>query len=239
MSGKFALIIGNSKYDDPTLRQLHAPDADVQVLADVLRDPAVGSFDVQTLVNESSQKENLMSKQSGEETVPAKMKPFYEAIVGLTDAVCKEHLNDEYAALSRQLAAALARKRPSPIERGKPETWACAVVYAIGTVNFLFDKSQTPHMRADELCAAFGVSASSGSAKAKLIRDMFDLFQFHPEWTLPSLVDRNPLVWMLSVNGMIEDIRYMPREAQEVAYLKGLIPYIPADHPERLPKRSR
>jgi formylglycine-generating enzyme required for sulfatase activity len=55
MAGKFALIIGNSKYDDPTLRQLHAPDADVQVLADVLRDPAVGSFNVQTLVNESSQ----------------------------------------------------------------------------------------------------------------------------------------------------------------------------------------
>lgn len=55
MSGKFALIIGNSKYDDPTLTQLHAPDADVQVLADVLRDPAIGGFNVQTLVNESSQ----------------------------------------------------------------------------------------------------------------------------------------------------------------------------------------
>ncbi len=55
MSGKFALIIGNSKYDDLTLRQLHAPDADVQVLAEVLRDPAIGGFSVQTLVNESSQ----------------------------------------------------------------------------------------------------------------------------------------------------------------------------------------
>ncbi|MEK7328649.1 MAG: caspase family protein [Chloroflexota bacterium] len=55
MSGKFALIVGNSKYDDPTLTQLHAPDADVQVLADVLRDPAIGGFNVQTLVNESPQ----------------------------------------------------------------------------------------------------------------------------------------------------------------------------------------
>jgi hypothetical protein len=170
-----------------------------------------------------------MSKRSEEETVPAKMKPIYEAIVGLTDAVCKEHLNDEYATLSRQLAAALARKRPSPIERGKPEVWACAVVYALGTVNFLFDKTNPPYMRADELCAAFGVSQSSGSAKAKLVRDLFDMFQFDPRWTLPSLVERNPLMWMLEINGMIVDIRYMPREVQEIAYRKGMIPYIPAD----------
>jgi hypothetical protein len=34
---------------------------------------------------------------------------------------------------------------------------------------------------------------------------------------------------MLSVNGMIVDIRSMPREAQEIAFEKGLIPYIPGD----------
>lgn len=44
------------------------------------------------------------------ETVPAAMQPAYEAIVNGIEAVCREHLNDDYAALSRQLAAALARK---------------------------------------------------------------------------------------------------------------------------------
>ncbi|MGH8248083.1 MAG: DUF6398 domain-containing protein [Gammaproteobacteria bacterium] len=117
----------------------------------------------------------------------------------------------------------------SPLARGKLDLWACAVLYALGTVNFLFDKSQTPHLRADELCAAFGVSPSSAAAKAKLIRDMFGMFQLDPRWCLPSRVDQNPLVWMLQVNGLIVDIRDMPREAQEVAYRKGLIPYIPAD----------
>ncbi len=34
---------------------------------------------------------------------------------------------------------------------------------------------------------------------------------------------------MLSVNGLLMDIRQAPREAQEVAFRKGLIPYIPAD----------
>ena len=84
-------------------------------------------------------------------------------------------------------------------------------------------------MRADELCAAFGVSQSSGANKAKLIRDMFGMWQFDPRWTLPSLADENPLLWMVEVNGLIVDVRQMPRELQELAYRKGLIPYVPAD----------
>jgi hypothetical protein len=169
-----------------------------------------------------------MSKQRSEK-VPSAIQPTYATIVALIDEVCQQHLNEEYATLGRELAAALARKRPSPLVRGKKEIWACGIVYALGTVNFLFDKSQTPHMRADELCMAFGVSQSSGSNKAKLIRDMFGMFQFDPRWCLPSLVDQNPLVWLLEVNGLMVDVRHMPREVQEIAYQKGLIPYIPAD----------
>ena len=169
-----------------------------------------------------------MSKKQSE-SVPASIEPAYSAIVSLTDAVCQQHLNSEYAALARRLAATLARKRPSPITRGKPEIWACAIIYALGTVNFLFDKSQTPHMRADELCAVFGVSQSSGANKAKVIRDMLNMYQLDPNWCLPSRVDENPLIWILQVNGMMVDIRLMPREVQVIAFEKGLIPYIPAD----------
>jgi hypothetical protein len=37
------------------------------------------------------------------------------------------------------------------------------------------------------------------------------------------------MVWMLQVNGFLMDIRQAPRKVQEVAFQKGLIPYIPAD----------
>ncbi len=163
------------------------------------------------------------------ELIPQSVRPTYDTIAGLIDQFCQEHLNAEYDQLCLRLAAALARKRPSPITRGKPAVWACGIVYAMGTVNFLFDKSQTPHLRADELCRLFGVSPSSGSAKAAQIRKMFGMFQFDPRWTLPSMADRNPLVWMLSVNGILMDIRYAPRGAQEEAYRLGLIPYIPGE----------
>jgi hypothetical protein len=165
-------------------------------------------------------------------SVPKAMQATYDTIVGLTDAVCKEHLSEEYAELSRQMAGVLSRKRPSPLARGKPSIWACAIVYTSGRVNFLFDPSQKPHVSAARLCELFGISQSSGSAKSKLIWDMLKLMPFHPDWSLPSQMGSNPLVWMLSVNGLIMDVRYGPREVQEIAFAKGLIPYIPTDQPE-------
>ena len=46
---------------------------------------------------------------------------------------------------------------------------------------------------------------------------------------LKSIVAQDPLVWMAEVNGMLVDIREMPREVQVIAFEKGMIPYIPAD----------
>ncbi len=147
----------------------------------------------------------------------------------MTDAFCKEFLNEEYAELCRKLATALARKRPSPLLQGKLETWACGVVRTIGWVNYLDDRSQKPHLKLPFIDKAFGVAESTGQGKSKLIRKMLKIRNFDPKWTLPSKMEDNPLVWMLTVNGFMMDIRNAPREAQVVAFEKGLIPYIPAD----------
>ncbi|MBL7201174.1 MAG: hypothetical protein ISS56_13630 [Anaerolineae bacterium] len=160
-------------------------------------------------------------------SVPVKMQAKYQAIVGMTDAFCRAHLNEEYAELCRKLAATLSRKRPSPLEKGQAKSWAGGIVYTIGRVNFLFDTSQTPHLSAKELCERFGVSQGTASGKSTQIMDMLDIMQFHPEWTLPSLIDDNPLAWMISVDGLIIDARHAPREVQEEAYRLGLIPYLP------------
>ena len=50
---------------------------------------------------------------------------------------------------------------------------------------------------------------------------------FDTKWTLPSRMESNPLVWMIPVNGLVIDVRHCPREIQEEAYRKGLIPYLP------------
>ncbi|KAF0108587.1 MAG: hypothetical protein FD146_473 [Anaerolineaceae bacterium] len=165
--------------------------------------------------------------------VPESMQAVFNEVVAISNDFCKQHLNEEYAELARQMAATLARKRPSPLVNGRANSWAAGIIYTLGQVNFLFDKSQSPHMRADELCKRIGVSQQTAGGRAQKIREMLDIFQMHPDWTLPSRVDDNPIIWYLKVNGYIVDIRGMPREAQVVAFEKGLIPYIPADREER------
>jgi hypothetical protein len=143
--------------------------------------------------------------------------------------MCEKHLNAEFAQLAREAAAALARKRPSPLERGRANIWACGIVYALGSANFVFDKGQSYYMSAADLCAAFGVPKKTGYNKSKFVRDTLDIYQFSPDWCLPSLIPENPLAWSIMVNGFIVDARYAPREIQEIAYQKGLIPYIPGE----------
>jgi hypothetical protein len=161
--------------------------------------------------------------------VPEAMRPAYDAVVVLIDAFCEEHLNREYAKAGHEMAAVLARKRPSPLSKGKPASWACAIIRSIGFANFLDDPNQKPHMRLMDISKAFGVSDSNAAAKSSMIRDQLKIHRFDPDWTLESNLDKNLLIWLLTVNGIPMDIRDAPREAQVVAYEQGLIPYIPAD----------
>jgi hypothetical protein len=55
--------------------------------------------------------------------IAEEVKPVFEEIVQLTDNLCREHLNEEYAVLCRNLAEKLARKRLSPLISGKTSTW--------------------------------------------------------------------------------------------------------------------
>ena len=169
-----------------------------------------------------------MFKRSTSQQVPKDMQVRFDDITRLTGDFSQAYLTDEYASLCRELTATLCRKRPSPLSQGKAATWACGIIHALGTVNFLFDASQTPHVPTSQIASYFGLSSSTMQSKSKQIRDLLDMYQMDPEWTLPSMIDQNPLIWMLEVNGLIMDVRYAPREIQEEAFRKGLIPYIPA-----------
>jgi len=159
--------------------------------------------------------------------VPAALQDKFNAIAQATDAFCDQRLNDEYRQLIRLALAALSRKRPSPLLKGKDSAWAAGLVHALGMVNFLFDPSQTPHCKAADLQAHFGVGASTCSSRSKEVRDALGMHQMATEWTLPSRLDQNPLVWMLQVNGLVVDVRRAPLEMQEMAFAQGFIPYVP------------
>src|SRR5215213_7229815 len=104
-----------------------------------------------------------MAKIAFSKSVPKGMQATYEAITILTDAFCRDHLNDEYRALAQDMAAALCRKRPSPVASGQPRTWACGIIYVLGQINFLSDRSFEPSMTMADVGAGFGVSQSTAS----------------------------------------------------------------------------
>ncbi len=161
-------------------------------------------------------------------SVPAKMQPVYDEITAQTDAVCRNHLDEDYAQLACKMAAALARKRPSPLERGRRDVWAAAIVYALAGINFLFDKSQVPYMSAEDLAALFGVSQKTAANKARTVRDVLNIGQADPNWWRPSNMEKNPFAWWVSVNGLIVDARKLPLHIQEHLAREGIIPFIPS-----------
>jgi hypothetical protein len=168
-----------------------------------------------------------VAKPSRSERVPTKLRKQVDAIVKRTDAFCAEHLHEGLARLARKAAAALSRKRPSPLEHGRANTWACGILYALCQVNFVFDPGNAHHISSAELCEALGVAARTGEDRAKRVREALKMSAFDPEWYFTGPIDDDPLAWYITVQGVAVDARTMPREVQEAAYEKGLIPYLP------------
>ncbi len=182
----------------------------------------------QAVSQNSSQTPDDVPMICGSEEVPAEFRKIYLELVALTDEFCNELLDVEYQQLCRDVAIGLCQ-HGSPVKRGKRISWASGIVYTVGWVNFLGDPKTEPHLRSEEIAEWFGISTGTMLSKSKTIREGLDIMQLDPGFTLPSLLDENPLVWMLEINGFIMDIRSAPREAQEAAFGQGLIPYIPAD----------
>ncbi len=156
--------------------------------------------------------------------VPGGLRPDVERVIAVTDAFCSQHLDAEYGQLCRKLVAKLARKRPSPLERGDLHIWAAASIYAIGGINFLFDRAQKPHMSGDELSDLVGVPKSTMANKAKRIRDLLGLRQLDVEFCRKELLASHPMAWLVEVNGFIVDARALPPGLQDEARRRGLIP---------------
>jgi hypothetical protein len=160
--------------------------------------------------------------------LPVALRDRAQQIIDVTDAACREHLDEEYGVLSRRLVARLARKRPSPLVRGDVRIWAAGAIYAVGQVNFLFDRSQTPHLTAEQLAEALGVVKTTMANKAGMINRMLDIGIFEPELTRVAMIEQHPMAWLVEVDGLILDARTLPAELQDEARRRGLIPDLDA-----------
>jgi hypothetical protein len=127
--------------------------------------------------------------------LPPKLGKRLGEILAIIDRFCDKHLDEEYKALCRDLAAALCVDG-FPLTSGKAAGWAAGIVYSVGWVNFIGDPSQPHHMRAEDMAPAPGVSPATLMNRARDIREGLNLRRMDPRWSTRAMLERNPLLRM-------------------------------------------
>ncbi len=129
----------------------------------------------------------------------SELKAREETIIKMVSDFCNEKINAEYAELCTKMVKKLGRKRTNPLERGRLEIWAAAVVYTVGSMNFLFDKSFEPYIPSSEIYSHFSAAAGTITQKAGQIRTMLKLNRYwDPEFSTGQMKDSNPYDIFLS-----------------------------------------
>ena len=139
-----------------------------------------------------------------------------EKLLEMIGTFCIQKLDNEYYQLCEKLIKKLGRKRDVPFQRGNLDIWAAAVVYAIGSINFLFDKSFEPYITAEQINEYFVTKGSTVSNKAREIKDMFDMWHFSPDFSTQRMTANNPFNQMVMVDGYIVPIDTLPDDLQQM-----------------------
>ena len=142
------------------------------------------------------------------------IKERQQEILSLIKQFCMAKLNEEYYEISERLVNKLGRKRDVPFISGQTEIWAAAVIHAIGTINFLFDKSNKPHASIDDINDFFKTKKTTTSSKSKLIRDLLKMGVWDKEFSISSMKESNPFNQFVMVNGFMMPISSLPEEYQ-------------------------
>jgi hypothetical protein len=123
----------------------------------------------------------------GDEKVPLAMVDRYNEIAEIIGQFCDDKLNEELKVRCWRALAKLAKKRPSPICSGRVITWAAGISYAIGSINFVFDRSKSYYLSGDEFADWFEIPRSSIVSKASNVKKLLNLSYFSSEFTIKNM----------------------------------------------------
>ncbi|UUX92208.1 DUF6398 domain-containing protein [Methanoplanus endosymbiosus] len=138
-----------------------------------------------------------------------------ELLIEMAAGFCDECLDEEYKELCEKLIRKMSRKRTVPFMTGRMDIWAASIVYALGSINFLFDKNTQPYATADNICDYFGSKKSTTSQKSKIIRDMFKMSYFDDEFSTERMREKNPFNSFVMIDGMVVPKSMLSPELRE------------------------
>ncbi len=145
------------------------------------------------------------------------IKQRQQEILDLIRRFCDEKLDEEYFDISERVLQKLGRKKAVPFQTGKIETWAAGIIHAVGTINFLFDKTSEPYVSVNEIGTFFGVATSTVSGKSKEIRDMLKMDRWDKEFSTKRMNESNPFTSWVTVDGLIVPIDGLPEPYKTIA----------------------
>jgi hypothetical protein len=120
-------------------------------------------------------------------------------ILSLTEKFCTDYLDKNYKKLTAEIIEKITQKDKSLFHKGKPEIWAASIIHSAGTVNALFNKKSTPHIKYDLLVKHFSTSKSTVTKKSGLIKNLFKEEEFKEKFTLKKTRDFNPVEEMMDM----------------------------------------
>jgi len=154
----------------------------------------------------------LCMAKINKENIKIKQKQLLDKV----GAFCLQELDDDYFKLCEKLILKMGRKKEVSFKRGSLDVWSAAVVHAIGSINFLFDKSHEPYLSVSQIADYFETKNSTVSNKARQIKEMFKLRHFDPEFSTEMMKEQNPFNNMVMVDGFIVPLSSIPLEMQEM-----------------------
>lgn len=145
------------------------------------------------------------------------LKSRRDEIVKMVSAFCDEKIDKEYKGLCVKMVNKLYRKKGSPLGRGDLCVWAASVVYTVGSINFLFDKSFEPYIKSNEIHDYFGTKSSTVSAKSRLIRGLLNVSPvFDTEYTTAYMQYNNPFNQIFMMDDFFVSVDSLPDELQQM-----------------------
>jgi DNA-binding XRE family transcriptional regulator len=144
-----------------------------------------------TMKNESTTTEVSRKSPASIESIEPEYQERYAELLEIVKKFCLEHLNEEYLDSCYLLAADICQEG-SPVNSGRARSWAAGLIWTIGRVNFLTDRSNTPHMKQEQFAKLIGVSKATISAKSNEIWNALGIVPLDPDYVIASQVASNP-----------------------------------------------
>jgi hypothetical protein len=143
------------------------------------------------------------------------------ALFKMTAGFCDTYLDEEFERLCENLIRKMARKRNVPFLYGRIEIWAAAVVYALSTLNLLFDKRFEPCITPDDICSYFGTNKSTTYQKSKNIFDMVNMKYMDAEFSTRFIMENNPRSHLMIWEELASFLKRVITSSEMVVHEKG------------------